>query len=280
MEDTAPHPWWVWDDGHGLVPGDAGPEPALLAADSWLVDDGRMRGRATHRARFTGACRQEGVPEDVAARFWDAALAVLPRQGAWFPRTELHTDGVLGLRVRPAPPLRTDIRVLVPPRPDTRHAPARKGPDLPALGALRREAQREGADDLLLALPSGVLTESTTASLLWWDSGTLCTADAGRHQLGGVTQALITGLATARGVPVRAAPVTAAELPGHEVWLVNALHGIRPVSAWVGTGARAAAPEQAARWRELLRTLEEPLPTTRRDAGPAARPAFEGRNTT
>ncbi|MBW1597384.1 aminotransferase class IV [Streptomyces sp. JJ38] len=260
--------WWIWDDSAGLVPGPrepgtpktAGPGPELLAADSWLVRDGRMRGRCRHRARFMTACREEGLREERVARFWDAALAALPRRGSWFPRAELHADGVLGLRVRPSPPLRPDIRVLLPPRPDPRLAPARKGPDLPVLAELRRAAQREGADDVLLALPSGAVSESTTASLLWWDGATLCAADAGKRQLDGVTQALITELAAGRGVPVRTVPVGPEDLAGREVWLVNALHGIRPVSAWVGTGRGTNPTERARHWRGLLDALEEPLP--------------------
>ena len=73
----------------------------LLAADSFLVAEGKVRGLDLHRDRFTGTCAALGVRADA---FWDESVQRLPRAGRWFPRFELHAGGELAMQVRPAPP--------------------------------------------------------------------------------------------------------------------------------------------------------------------------------
>ena len=78
-----------WSDD-GLVPDDGGAVGRVLVADSWLVEDGRVRALDVHRARFTGSVA-DAAP-DLTSRveaFWSACVAELPREGAWFPRVEL-----------------------------------------------------------------------------------------------------------------------------------------------------------------------------------------------
>nr|WP_202447862.1 aminotransferase class IV [Streptomyces sp. SID5468] len=247
----------TWRPGTGLVPGPATTgAPALAVADSWLVDSGRVRGLDRHRARFTAACAAEG--RDTGA-FWAAAVAALPRTGAWFPRAELHRDGTLGLRLRPAPPRGTTIRVLPWAGPDPRRAPRVKGPDLDRLGEVRSRALAAGADDALLTTDGGVLLESATATLLWWQDEGLCTPDPALRLLPGVTLALVRDLADAAGVPVRHRRARLADLAGREAWLVNALHGIRPVTEWTGTGLPPGPARHAAEWRRRLDALARPL---------------------
>ncbi|MFW8746251.1 hypothetical protein, partial [Mesorhizobium japonicum] len=78
--------------------------------------------------------------------FWDAAIAALPRTGAWFPRFELRDSGELLLRARPAPELRRDVALVTWEGPDPRHAPTVKGPDLDRLAEARRSAADLGLD--------------------------------------------------------------------------------------------------------------------------------------
>jgi branched-subunit amino acid aminotransferase/4-amino-4-deoxychorismate lyase len=259
-----------WDEGAGLVPG---PAPAatddLLAADSWLVEDGRVRGLERHIARFSQACGQAAPDLDGVERFWLHAVAELPRTGAWFPRVELRPDHTLGLRLRPAPPRQPAIRAMLWERPDPRVVPGRKGPDLQRLARLKAQAVAAGADDALLTAPDGRLTESTTASLLWWEEDVLCTPDAPGSLLPGVTASLITDQARRHGITVRRRRVTPADLHGRETWLVNALHGIRPVAAWVRTGLRPGPAARAGHWRHVLDSLALPLPSPERRSLPA-----------
>jgi hypothetical protein len=60
--------------GGALTPAKAADE--LLVADSWLVDNGRVRGFELHRTRFVGACRAvAGAADDDVQAFLDSCLA-------------------------------------------------------------------------------------------------------------------------------------------------------------------------------------------------------------
>ncbi|MEA2156459.1 MAG: hypothetical protein QOE11_2599 [Solirubrobacteraceae bacterium] len=222
---------------------------ALLAADSWLVQDGAVRAADEHWARFGDACVRAGADPADVADFRRAVTASVPAAGRWFPRVEL-TAGGLALRVRPAPPQAFEARVLVGSG-DPRSCPRRKGPDLELLIALRREARGAGADELLLCDEHGALREGALSSLLWWEEDTLCTTPD-EHTLPGITRALLLDSARRRGVGVRVRSPLPRELAGLEVWLTSALHGIRVVSAWLSPSQETGAATHAPAWREEL----------------------------
>ncbi|AJT62378.1 hypothetical protein T261_0689 [Streptomyces lydicus] len=246
------------------------PAPTLLAADSWLVQDGRARELDRHRDRFTAAVAEAGGPAPTAVQaFWESELRQLPAAGDWFPRAELTQEGThaprLGFRLRPAPSRTEEVRVWVPGRPDPRGVPRRKGPDLDVLGALREEAVAAGATEALLTTEDGLLLEGATSSLLWWEDDTLCTVDPSLPTLPGVTRDWALHRAEALGIPVRRRRRRLPDLAGLEVWCVNALHGIRPVTAWVGAGP-GPTPGPAPRsgpWRAAWAAAAEVLPHTR-----------------
>ncbi|MET9439360.1 aminotransferase class IV [Streptomyces sp. NPDC006610] len=244
--------WLAWDGERGFAPA-ADPAGDLLVADSWLVADGRVRAVERHGARFAASCVRAGLRQPAVRRFWDAAVAELPREGQWFPRVELHPDGTLALNLRRAPDLAPAVRVLPWPYADPRTAPLVKGPDIGRLAQVRARARAAGADEALFTTEDGRVTESTTASLLWWEGPDLCLPDAEDRVLPGVTSALLSGLARDRGVVVRRARAAFEDLYDRETWLVNALHGIRPVTEWISSGRRAAPAERAPRWQRLLR---------------------------
>jgi hypothetical protein len=50
-----------------------------------------------------------------------------------------------------------------------------------------------------------------------------------------------------------------ADLAGAEVWLLSALHGIRPVTAWLGAGVELAVPRRADAWQASLAVLARPV---------------------
>lgn len=222
----------------------------LLVADSWLVEDSRVRALDLHQQRFTEACAGFGVE---VTSFWQDAIARLPRTGEWFPRAELvDTAGQLqlGLQVRPAPERLDTAKVWVSGEPDPRRHPRRKGPDLDRLAELRRAGARHGAQEVLLTGPAGVVLEAANSSLLWWEGEELCLPDPELPVLPGVTVALVLRFAERHGVPVRYRRRRLADLSGREVWLANALHGIRPVTGWIGTDQPVGTPERCARWRQ------------------------------
>jgi branched-subunit amino acid aminotransferase/4-amino-4-deoxychorismate lyase len=225
---------------------------ALLAADSWLVADGRVRGLDRHWARFAEACVEHGVETEALATLRARVEAEVPPDGRWFPRVELRADGELGLRVRPAPPREPTVVAWIADVPDPRRAPRRKGPDLERLAALRERAAAHGAGEAIIADADGRLLEGAFTSLLWWEGETLCVVPDEAPILPGVTRALLVDLAHDRGVTVEQRPPAPQELAACETWLVSALHGIRAVERWVGGGPPAGDLARADCWQGLL----------------------------
>lgn len=255
---------WTWTPGRGLAPApDQEAGGRLLVADSWLLREGRVRAYARHRERFSRSCVECGGPEPRRlVAFWQDVTAALPRTGEWFPRVELAAGSLeLRLLVRPAPPLGTEIRLWAAGHPDPRTVPRRKGPDLETLARVRRRAAAEGAQEAVLIAPSGTVLESATASVLWWEDDTLCLPPPRLPVLPGVTAGLVQERALRSGIRIAHRERTVAELDGREVWLVNALHGIRPVTGWTGRPMRVPPAERAGEWRTWLDGLMEPLPS-------------------
>ncbi|WP_211225460.1 aminotransferase class IV [Amycolatopsis nigrescens] len=254
---------WGWRQGHGLRPADAGPA-RLLVADSWLLEHGRMRGLEPHRRRFAAGCADAGGPEPSEVDdFWQAAVARLPRAGTWFPRVELVAapgGAQLRLRVRPAPARTEQVVVWVHGEGDPRAVPRRKGPDLDRLGELRHRAVEAGANEALLTTGSGYVLEAATSSVLWWEGDQLCLPDPSWRVLPSVTVALIRQAAAERGITVRSSRRRLSELAGREVWLANALHGIRPVTAWAGSDVPAGPAVRAPSWRRWWQEAAVALP--------------------
>ncbi|MEU9285877.1 aminotransferase class IV [Streptomyces sp. NPDC048275] len=255
----------AWSPGRGLssAPLSGG---RLLVADSWLLRDGRVRGFARHRERFLRACGDcGGPPLRRLVDFWQDMTAALPRTGEWFPRVELAPgaqEPELRLLLRPAPPLGSGLRVWAEGQLDPRTVPRRKGPDLDTLARVRRRASGEGAEEAVLITPSGVVLEGTTSSLLWWEDDTLCLPSPQLPVLAGVTAGLVQDRARQSGIRIAHRERTLADLDGREVWLVNALHGIRPVTGWMSPSERpmrAAPAVRAVEWRQWLDGIMEPL---------------------
>lgn len=265
----------TWHDGAlGTAPGRArGDDPAsdddVLVADSWLVADGRIRALEAHRTRFVAGLA-ERVPDlaPAAEAFWAAAVARLPRTGAWFPRVEVVSGGAvtsgadpaprLRLLLRPALPRRQEAVVATAPR-DPRSSPRLKGPDLAALGAVRDEVRPLGADEAVLLAADGALAEGAWSSLVWWEGDALCVPPDDVPHLPGVTLGTLVALATALGVEVRRVRRTPADLEGREAWLLSALHGVRIVTRWVDGPSLAEQPGRLRAWRTRLDALRRPL---------------------
>jgi branched-subunit amino acid aminotransferase/4-amino-4-deoxychorismate lyase len=238
------------------VPGPGEVSPAVRVADSFLVDDGRVRGLDLHRDRFAASCTGVEIGD-----FWAEVVARLPRDGRWFPRVELSAAGKLALRLRPAPPIGGPVRVLPFDGPDPRTSPRVKGPDLAVLGELRAwAAEAHGADEVLLMTLAGEVLEGAYASLLWWEDNTLCLPPQSLPLLPSVTVRLLRQIAAGRRVRVAERSRHLADLAGREAWLVSALHGIRPVAGWLGGGPPAGPVRRAPEWQLALRSLAVPLP--------------------
>jgi branched-subunit amino acid aminotransferase/4-amino-4-deoxychorismate lyase len=224
----------------------------LLAADSWLVVDGRARAVERHWARFAATCGKHGVEPRAVAALRARVEGAVPAEGRWFPRVELRADGELAVQVRPAPPREPTVVAWIADVPDPRRAPRRKGPDLERLAALRERAAAHGAGEAVLSDADGRLLEGAFTSLLWWEGETLCTVPDNAPILPGVTRGLLVELARERGTTVAQRRPAPHELAGRETWLVSALHGIRAVTRWAAGGPAAGAAPRAAPWQRRL----------------------------
>jgi branched-subunit amino acid aminotransferase/4-amino-4-deoxychorismate lyase len=224
----------------------------LLAADSWLVDDGRVRAAQRHWARFEATCREHGADPDALAELRAAVARAVPAGGRWFPRVELRADGALAFQVRPAPAREPTVVAWVADVADPRREPRRKGPDLERLAALREGAAGHGAGEAVISDAEGRLLEGAFTSLLWWEGETLCVVPDDAPTLPGVTRALLLELARDRGTPVAQRRPLPRELADRETWLVSALHGIRVVTGWADGGPPAGGARRAGGWQHLL----------------------------
>lgn len=263
----------------------------LEVADSWLVNDGTVLALELHRSRFLSSVGARGFGRIPAAgpaeagqsgdagqsgeaeRFWEAAIAAIPRSGEWFPRVEmLSRDGAAQflLRLRSAPERTLSLVLASHGGADTRTAPSIKGPDLAMMLRLRTEAQQRAADDAVLLSPDGFVVEGAHTSLLWWRGDTLCAPSPELQRVDSVTAKSIITLASALGVDVYYESVTPDELDGLEVWAVNALHGIRIVTGWIDGPSTAEQPGRLRKWRRLLDTLRKPLPLVPAVATPSS----------
>lgn len=245
---------------------------ALLAADSWRVVDGRVRGLDGHLARFSAAIRPHQPEREVRA-FCEAVVAALPREGDHFPRVELRARSIrpplvgpdetatgLSLRLRPTPPTAEEVVVATAPH-DPRTRPLVKGPDLDALQRLRTAVQPLGAGEAIIVDGDGVIVEGAYSGLVWWrPDGTLVQPSAARARIASVTTALLLDAAAADGVRIEAADARPDDLDGCELWVLSALHGLRVASSWVNGPSLATEPGRAARGRAWLAAAERPLP--------------------
>lgn len=255
----------LWQAG-ALVPrDDCDVAPAIVeVADSWLVEEGAARGLGLHRERFLTSIPRSRARELDLDAFWSTAIGGIPAHGAWFPRVELREQ--LGMpqllfRLREAPTLQRSLVLTTHTGRDPRTAPTVKGPDLAAMVRLRTEAQRRGADEAVLVTPEGHIVEGSTTSIVWWEGDILCVVDRTLPRIPSTTERTVVALATALGIPVEERRVRPEELDGREVWALNALHGIRIVTAWQGgPPATAEEPGRLSRWRLRMDALRRPLP--------------------
>ncbi|UVI34767.1 aminotransferase class IV [Brevibacterium spongiae] len=231
-----------------------------------------MRAFDRHRERFGDAVSQLGVAEMVSDDFWAAVISLIPETGEWFPRVDVlepsaRAEPVLAFRLRPAPERTRELQVQVPSHPDPRITPGRKGPDIALLSQLLARAKADfDCSEVLLLSDDGFVIEGATTSLLWWEGQTLCAPTLELGALSGVTSAVVLDVARSRSIPVEFRRALPEELFGHEVWLVNALHGIRRVREFVDarSGNRNVSPlgeesERFVQWRMWLKSARRPL---------------------
>jgi branched-subunit amino acid aminotransferase/4-amino-4-deoxychorismate lyase len=244
-----------------------GVEVQLAAADSWLVDEGKVRNLDAHFERFARwALAIDPEAELQLANFFDAVTAALPRAGRWFPRIEFHAEAAAGqrlhFRLRTAPDFSSTVVLWLYPEPDTRRNPLIKGPDLSFGMQLRRNAKMHGADEAVLLTADGFINEGALSSLVWWRGDVLCSTSTDVAWLPSVTRDEVFGLARDCGNDVRLELATPESLAGLEVWVLSSLSGVRPATSMI-LGEQViefASPLRADSFQKRLRMLAAGLP--------------------
>lgn len=243
-----------------LIEVDDNPDVSLAAADSWLVDEGRVRSLAHHEARFRKAIDQ--VAPDHAYLlddFLEQVRKLLPRTGRWFPRIEYHldenTDSHLRLRLRSAPETTPTVTLWTLDEPDPRVRPTIKGPDLSLGQQLRRRANLHGAEEAVLLTSEGFISECALSALVWWRGDVLCAPGDEVPWLESITRNEVFALASQAGYATQTELAKPADLDGLEIWVLSSLQGIRVVTGWDALPSGPAAPVHADTFRKRLRLL-------------------------
>ena len=230
-------------------------EIRLAAADSFLVESGSVRSLQQHLDRFANWVSVASPALSlVLPAYFESALSLIPLEGRWFPRFELHLaspDGgpredSLYLRLRTAPDQLGELILWTLDEPDPRLTPEIKGPDLSLCMQLRRKAQLHGADEAVLLDGSGAVVEGALSSLVWWRGDLLCAPDNTTSWLNSVTRNEVFAIAASMGIQTRLERAKPGDLVGLEIWALSSLQGIRSVSSWIGLGSPVGVEGSAA----------------------------------
>lgn len=241
-----------------------GNEVQLKVADSWLVEDGRVRSLPAHFQRFAGWVEKVDPEQtDRLPDFFAEVKKLLPLTGRWFPRMEYHGEQPsshrLYLRLRPAPERLESVVLWSYPEPDPRHDPSTKGPDLSLCQQLRRHANMNGADEAVILDAEGFVAEGALSSLVWWRGDTLCSSNDLTRWLPSITRQEIFDIANQIGLETKLERIKPAELASLPIWALSSLNGIMPVRAWVGINDSMATSAHQEAFSKRLRMLSAQL---------------------
>ena len=210
----------------------------LRVADSWLVEDGRVRSLNAHFERFGSWVTNEDANQSAyLPGFFAEIRRLLPRIGRWFPRMEYHAEQAahlrLYLRLREAPSKMESVSLWSYPEPDPRVSPSIKGPDLSLCQQLRRHANMNGADEAVITNSKGFVAEGALSALVWWRGDVLCSSDEQTNWLPSITRDEVISIASQMGFEVRLENVKPSDLARLPIWALSSLNGIMPVRSWV-----------------------------------------------
>jgi branched-subunit amino acid aminotransferase/4-amino-4-deoxychorismate lyase len=214
-------------------------EVQLKVADSWLVDQGRVRSLAAHFERFGAWVENEDPNQKQFLPFYFAEIKrLLPKIGRWFPRMEYHGEQPantrLYLRLREAPEKLESLTLWSYPEADPRNNPQVKGPDLSLCQQLRRHANMNGADEAVITDSKGFVAEGALSALVWWRGDVLCSSDDQTNWLPSITRQEVFSIADQMGFETMVENVRPEQLAKVPIWALSSLNGIMPVRSWIG----------------------------------------------
>ena len=235
----------------------------VLAADSFVLDDGDIVGFPRHRERFFAAVVDAGVDDTEAFDdFVERCLLWFPREGRWFPRLDVVTNGDstwFRYHHRLARVASNTAILAVAPA-DTREVPWRKGPDLERMAALRASVSHL-ADEALILSEDGVVVEGAYSAIVVIDSdaGQFCVTPSKYPRIDSITEQIVSECVRDDHFEVIKRAHTVSELEGKEVWVLSALHGIRVATSIVDGPPLEVNMDRRDHFHELRRDYDYPL---------------------
>ena len=236
----------------------------LAVADSFLVEEGRARSLNLHFERFRNWAATISPGElGLLDSFFESSIALVPPEGRWFPRFELHLDQPEGsrlhFRIREAPEALGDAILWTYPEADPRANPLVKGPDLSLGLQLRRRANMLGADEAVLLSDSGHIAEGALSAIVWWRGDVLCAPSLETTWLDSITRREVLATAEQMGLQTRIEKAKPADLVETEVWMLSSLQAIRAVDSWIDLGGPLAPSSHVEAFSKRLRMLSSPI---------------------
>jgi branched-subunit amino acid aminotransferase/4-amino-4-deoxychorismate lyase len=235
----------------------------VLVADSFLVEDGKVRSVDLHIDRFKRALSLKAPELDTTFQdFFNQSIALIPRTGRYFPKLEVQEADTLTFvfTLRDAPEQLGPATLWTYPYPDPRKDLSVKGPELSLGYELRTLAQAQGADEAILLNEHDEISEGALSSLVWWRGDVLCAPGDEIPWLESVTRREIFHIAQSLGIATRYEHRTPQDLIGLELWLLSSLQGIRVVKNWLGVSDNFTEGHHVSLFEKRLKLLESHLP--------------------
>lgn len=234
----------------------------VLVADSFLVEDGKVRSLDLHIDRFKRALVLKAPELETSFQdFLNQSITLLPRTGRYFPKLEVQesVSPTFVFTLRDAPEQLGPATLWTYPYPDPRKDLSVKGPELSLGYELRTLAQAQGADEAILLNEHNEVSEGALSSLVWWRGDVLCAPGDEIPWLESVTRKEIFQIAETLGIATRFEHYTPKDLVGLELWLLSSLQGIRVVKNWLGVSDNFAEGNHVALFEKRLKLLESHL---------------------
>ena len=236
----------------------------VVAAESFVVDQGKTIGYDLHLSRFAEAIADAGFSLDAElAEFISRCEMWIPREGRWFPRFDLVTspEGHFFRYHHRLAPAQQEMASLIVAPSDTRLVPHRKGPDLERMGDLRWWAYSKGAQEALILSPDGIVVEGAYSAIAVIDHvrNEFAITPRSFPRIPSVTEEIVRTLADEAGLSVVEKTHTIAQLEGKEVWVLSALHGIRIATEIVDGPTLVTSDSPRNQLQTALESLAQPL---------------------
>ena len=253
------------------------PRPAAGVFTSLLVADGDTCGLADHVARLEASARQlfgKGLPGTLAG---DLAAQLAGNPSGRLRITLQPAGGLLRARVEVVPLDQPPAEVSLRPAVIEGGLGPHKWLDRRLLADMARSMALQPGEQLLIQDADGDVLETDRANVFAVIGGVLHTPPADGRLLPGVTRDAVLRVAGIEGLGVSVTPISRARLQAaSEVFVTNAVHGVRPVRSMAGSPAAWPAGPVAGRMAASLAgqplSRRETATTSRAGRRPPASP--------